>query len=53
MLAITASVTSGIPDQEQNSGYPGEEDKHLEKLGYQQIRFCNRNLEISLEIQFS
>lgn len=36
-----------------NSGYLEEEDKHLEKLGYELKRFCNRNLEISLEIQFS
>lgn len=57
MLAITASLRSGIPDPEQKfRTSEGEEDKHLGKLGYQLrslITFCSRNLEISLEIQFS
>lgn len=43
----------GFQIRNKNSGHLEEEDKHLEKLGYQQTRLCNRNLEISLEIQFS
>lgn len=57
MLAITTCLTSGIPDQKQLfRTSEEEEDKHLEESGYQLkslITCCNRNLEISLEMQLS